>query len=550
MAHDERIDGIPTVWNARLRDQDFCTDARCTATRDFLLGQEIRSRSKSRSRRFETRDTDADARAFVGSLTSTETHWRAHLMRVLEAHRGEVEYVPDTSRRPIVRDCVTIRPVKPRLRGAKRTESPKKAERKMPDVDIQTIIARKNARLADDRARNPRKLSDVRDVTKLTNGQARDVALTILDDRETARTLSARSGDALDRAFRDNTLIARRACATETDAYRRAFRKALHGGGSRNIYFDDEESAALNAAWEWRKAEARAQNEGTSASGGYAVPPTVDPSVVFTDAENQNDFWQLARVVDIDSNEYRGVTSAVAAWGFKAEGVETADVSLTSMSQPSIPVHALMGSVKYSIEISQDWPGFAAEFVRVLSVGYNELALSKFTSGSGTGEPTGLLTALSAATPTTLITSTTDGAFGEPDVFNVWNALPEKSHRNSTWMVSASVMSRVRGMSFYHASMVPIDNRVNSYEVLFSRQIVENNYFPAWSSTTGASTRLVLGDFSRYVVARRVGMTVEPVGLVPSTSNNRPSGERAFLAYARLGGDCVDPQAFRYQANT
>jgi len=119
-------------------------------------------------------------------------------------------------------------------------------------------------------------------------------------------------------------------------------------------------------------------------------------------------------------------------------------------------------------------------------------------------------------------------------------------------MMDPTVMSQVRlfGDAYYHASTVTIDNTINASEVIFARQGVENVYMPNWSTTTGASTRLIVGDFSRYVIPRRIGMTVEPVGLLPNVSNNRPDGTKGLFAYARVGGDCADPQAFRYQANT
>lgn len=536
----ERIDGVPVTWDPQFRDADFCSDTHCRAVEVFHGALRTSGR-----RRTHTRD--------ASGADPTYEHWVAHIAAAIENHRGEIEYVPDLSRQPIK----GVRPVKPRLRSAARTEgrvhTSTKANNVMqtrPKPNIDALRAKVERQRADHRARHPQKIDDVRDVTTLTDAQARDVALSILDDRETARTLSARSGDALDTVFRENNLIARRAVVCETAGYRSAFKKwVLRGGGWEKPFLDDDEQAAMLKAFEWRQAEARAQNEAVNASGGFAVPVSIDPTVTLSDQEDPNDFWTLARVIDIGTKEWRGLKSAGGVWSFPGEGSEAPDVSLTSISQPQIPVHMCTGVVQHSIEIAEDWPGFADEFRRILAVGYDELCLSKFTSGSGTGEPTGLLTALAAATPTLLVTSATDGAFGEPDVYAVWNSLPSKFHKRATWMMSPSVMSRVRGMSFYHASAIALDGRLNSFEVLFGRQAVENASFSAWSSTTGASTRLVCGDFSRYVIPRRVGMTVEPLGLVPNVANNRPDGTRALLAYARVGGDCVDPNGFRYQAN-
>src|ERR1044072_7780937 len=100
-----------------------------------------------------------------------------------------------------------------------------------------------------------------------------------------------------------------------------------------------------------------------------------------------------------------------------------------------------MGFVEYPIEVEEDWPNFAEEFSRVLAVGYNEISLEAFTTGSGTGEPTGLLTALAAASPSVIVSSQTDGAFGHIDLKNAWAALPAKYRARATWMVDVTPLN-------------------------------------------------------------------------------------------------------------
>jgi len=61
--------------------------------------------------------------------------------------------------------------------------------------------------------------------------------------------------------------------------------------------------------------------------------------------------------------------------------------------------------------------------------------------------------------------------------------------------------------------------------------------------TTG-NTILTVGDFSRYVIVDRVGMSVE---LLPHLlgSNRRPTGQRGLYAFWRNGAGVVDANAFR-----
>ena len=123
--------------------------------------------------------------------------------------------------------------------------------------------------------------------------------------------------------------------------------------------------------------------------------------------------------------EWRGVVAAGAAWQFQSEAAEAGSTSVT-LSQPTVPVHTARGLVQYSIEIEADWANFAVEMQRLLAVEYNEICLSKFTNGTGTGEPTGLITALLAAGGASVVHPTTDGAYSDVDLTKMWATLPGK----------------------------------------------------------------------------------------------------------------------------
>jgi HK97 family phage major capsid protein len=64
-------------------------------------------------------------------------------------------------------------------------------------------------------------------------------------------------------------------------------------------------------------------------------------------------------------------------------------------------------------------------------------------------------------------------------------------------------------------------------------------------SALEATPILVFGDFDNYVIADRVGTTVEFIPHLFHTTSNRPSGQRGWFAYFRVGADVVDNGAFR-----
>src|SRR5690606_129006 len=68
--------------------------------------------------------------------------------------------------------------------------------------------------------------------------------------------------------------------------------------------------------------------------------------------------------------------------------------------------------------------------------------------------------------------------------------------------------------------------------------------------TDRSDSLLVFGDFSNYVIADRLGTTVEfiPHLFQQATAGSgvgMPTGQRGWYAYARVGADAVNPAAFR-----
>lgn len=376
----------------------------------------------------------------------------------------------------------------------------------------------------------------------LSHSEARSGALRLLESRDTQRMLKPHQIDAIEAQVGAFDRIAKRVLITENDEYRSMFQKRLLDANAGLT------TAENNALMRWQ--EFRAQSE-TSASGGYAIPVFIDPSLILTNQESYNPFLDLARQEDINTSAWKGVSSAGVSWSFDSEAAEVSDDSLTSIAQPSVTIFTARGFIPFSIEISEDWPGFQNEMARVLMAGYDELLVDKFSRGSGSGEPKGILTALAASSPTVIVTSLTDGAFGQEDVYATWSALPQKYQRNAAWMMNVDVMGKIRqfgASNVYHAYTVSLP--AGSVEQLFARPVYQSPYFPVFSSTTGASNRLVVGDWNNFLVARRTGINVELVPQLFATANNLPSGQRGWFAYARIGSNSINDAAFRLQANT
>jgi HK97 family phage major capsid protein len=380
------------------------------------------------------------------------------------------------------------------------------------------------------------------DVRRMNNAEARDRALRILDDRSASSHLKSYEKDEVDRQIRVSTDIARRILVTENDDYRSAFMKLLRPNGMM-LLTEDERRAMI--AFE----EYRTMAEGATGTGGAGVPVFIDPSIILTAQGSGNPFLEIASSVDVNTNAWKGVNSAGVSWSFDTENTEVSDDSPT-LGQPTVNVYMARGFVPYSIEVGMDYPNFASEMQTLLAEGYDELLIDKFSRGSGSGEPNGILTVLSGSAGTR-VTLQTAGAFAQSDFYKVWKSLPQRFRRKASWMMSVDVNNVIRQFgtaNVFHAYTVNLPTEWA--DEFFGKTAYESPYFPDSTTVTTNANLLVVGDFKNYKIARRGGMSIEQIPHIFHTLNNRPSGTRGLFAYARIGGDVVNTSGFRILVNT
>ncbi|HEU5085719.1 MAG TPA: phage major capsid protein, partial [Acidimicrobiales bacterium] len=142
-----------------------------------------------------------------------------------------------------------------------------------------------------------------------------------------------------------------RVLATGSDAYRSAAAKLMTGNAHM---LDDAERAAV----------VRAQSL-ADAEGGYAVPFTLDPTIMLTNAGAESAIRQLARTATITTNAWNGVSSAGTSVTYHGEAEEVGDDSIT-LAQPTVPVHRYDVFIPYSFEAGQDWQGFEGDMRMVM----------------------------------------------------------------------------------------------------------------------------------------------------------------------------------------
>jgi HK97 family phage major capsid protein len=172
---------------------------------------------------------------------------------------------------------------------------------------------------------------------------------------------AANAMEALSRDPRDPTAQTARYLAAVGDPdYNSAFGKYLmYGETGAPLRWTPEE----NRAWQrvqQVEAERAALQTGSGPAGGFALPIVIDPSIMLTSNGALNPIRQLARVITINTTEWRGVTSAGVIASYDPELGEVSDDSPT-LAQPVILTEKAQAFIEFSIEVGQDWASLQAE---------------------------------------------------------------------------------------------------------------------------------------------------------------------------------------------
>ncbi len=340
------------------------------------------------------------------------------------------------------------------------------------------------------------------------------------------------------------TWTQRWAVATGSEAYERAFAKKLADPDNGQLTWTAEEADAWRAVTQVQ-AEQRAMST-TDTAGGFLIPMTLDPAVLLTSNGSINPLRQISRVVQTVTDSWNGVTSAGVTAEWTAEAAEMADASPT-LGQPSIPVYKGDAFVPFSFEVGGDAVNFLSELGKLLQDGADQLTATAYTTGSGTGQPTGVITKLVASSGTVpLVAPTTAETLAAGDVFSVQNALPPRFQPRAVWNANLTILNTLRQFETSNGALKFPELQANP-PMLLGRTMYENSNMDGAINAAATENNYVLvyGSFADgMVIVDRIGSTLE---LVPHLfgSNRRPTGQRGALLWFRTGSDVVIPNAFR-----
>lgn len=383
----------------------------------------------------------------------------------------------------------------------------------------------------DRRFKNPWDLSEMRTYGNNPAAQAQELRARALSAVEQLQGSNDKRREVmtrfLDEQDSSDGRLARQCLLTSSPAYLRAFAKAARG--LEHTYTEDEKEAVSRAM------------SLTDSAGGYLVPFQLDPTVIITSAGSLNQIRRVARQVVATGDVWNGVSSGAVSWSWDAEAAEASD-DTTTFAQPSIPVYKGVGFVPISLEALQDEANVANEVGRLLAFGKDELEATAFATGNGTSAPQGIVTGITGGS---IVASATTDVFADADVYALDNALPARHRMNASWLGHRGTYNLIRQFDTGGGASLWVQLAANVPPTLLGRPAYEAEAMDGTINALADNKILVYGNFENYVIADRIGTTVEFIPHLFATANNLPSGQRGWYAYFRVGAEVVDNGSFR-----
>jgi HK97 family phage major capsid protein len=329
----------------------------------------------------------------------------------------------------------------------------------------------------------------------------------------------------------DGQQFARHILTAGSPEYRKAFAKALAG-----VALSTEEQRSLSL---------------TSGSGGYAVPVTLDPTIIPTSNGAVNPWRAISRVESITGNTWNGVSAGAVVASRDLEFEEVSDDAPT-LVQPAATVTKAQAFIPFSIEVSQDWGSLESEMARLIQDAKDVEEATAFATGGGTGvNPQGVLTGATG----TVAAGT--AAFTVANAYALIEALPPRFRPNAVFVGNLAQYNRIRQFDTAGGANLWVQNLTQGVgndatgalgATLLGKPAYESSVMA--SVLTAGSKLLIFGDFRYFLIVDRIGMTVELVPHLFGATNQRPIGARGLLAYWRNTSRVLSAAAFKTLVTT
>lgn len=291
----------------------------------------------------------------------------------------------------------------------------------------------------------------------------------------------------------------------------------------------------------WTDAERAAiATVGTTTTGGYMVPVQLDPTIILTSDGAVNPLRQIATVRQINvGNTLQLISSAGVSASYGTERAARTPTAPT-LARPEVKAEEASVVIDFSFAAGEDIPNLTGQLAPLIQDAKDMLEADKFVNGTGTNEPEGVLYGIAS----TYNVGTTGDGFDIEDISEMTTRLGDR------WEPRASFLAHRRVFTKAEALDRAANGSAISYRPLIAGAPRELLGYPRYNASemesdfaTSGHRIMVFGDFGQYVIADKIGLSVE---LVPHmVDGDGKLVGRGLLARFRNGGIVAVDSAFR-----
>lgn len=310
--------------------------------------------------------------------------------------------------------------------------------------------------------------------------------------------------------------------------YRANWEKALRGD---MVAINECTQATQRASWA----------EGTTTTGGFAVVADYDLTLLLVNAGSTNPFRQISRVVQTNSNTWKGLTTAGVTAGWITESTEEGN-DTPAIAQPSVTIHRAGAYLQASFEVVAD-SNLGNEVGMLLADAKDTLEATAFATGTGGGQPYGVVTRCQSLNAYVFgdSGSTVEKDIVVSDIYALDNALSPRYRSNASFVANKAIWNQVRQLSTSAAGTFWVDFGGGVPSQLIGYPVYESSAMDSTVVSGSQDDVILLGDFRNgYIICDRIGMTMAYNPLVVGGTANIPTGEVGWFMYWRVGADVID----------
>ncbi len=255
-----------------------------------------------------------------------------------------------------------------------------------------------------------------------------------------------------------------------------------------------------------------ASYEGSNSGGGYAVSVPTDQNIVTLGVPDIG-VRSIARVIPTQNDVKipRGTAFPTAAIKGEGDGTGVNIFTSSSSTLDQFTLSAFMMGVANPVswELMQDVQTFQEFAITDLIRSVNILEEGYFVTGSGSGQPQGLVGNVGTGTGAATAVEST-GAYLLQSTFDVVGALKSVYHPTAGWLMNRKTGAAIRKAQTQANLFAPIWTRENGRDLLHGYPVTFSQNVPDLpTATTAGVTPILFGSFSDgYVVGDRGGSGV------------------------------------------